>query len=71
MRIIAENIANAGSTSRVAGGDPYRRQVPTFQEKLNRELGVETVAIGKPIGDTAEFKLKYMPGIPLPMKTAM
>ncbi|PKQ00877.1 MAG: flagellar basal body rod protein FlgC, partial [Alphaproteobacteria bacterium HGW-Alphaproteobacteria-12] len=23
MRVIAENIANADSTSRVAGGDPY------------------------------------------------
>jgi len=64
MRVIAENIANAESTSRIAGGDPYRRQVPTFQEKLNRELGVETVSIGKPIGDTSEFKLKYMPGHP-------
>ena len=28
MRIIAENIANADSTSATAGGDPYRRQVP-------------------------------------------
>ncbi|MBW8733122.1 MAG: flagellar basal body rod protein FlgC, partial [Asticcacaulis sp.] len=26
MRIIAENIANADSTSKVKGGDPYRRQ---------------------------------------------
>ena len=26
MRIIAENLANANSTSKTAGGDPYRRQ---------------------------------------------
>jgi len=31
MRIIAENLANSGSTSRTPGGDPYRRQAPVFQ----------------------------------------
>ncbi len=30
MRIIAENMANANSTSRTPGGDPYRRQVAVF-----------------------------------------
>src|SRR5882757_6846860 len=31
MRIVAENLANANSTSATAGGDPYRRQAPIFQ----------------------------------------
>jgi flagellar basal-body rod protein FlgC len=31
MRVIAENIANADSTSTTAGGDPYRRQIPVFE----------------------------------------
>ena len=31
MRVIAENLANANSTSKTAGGDPYRRQAPIFQ----------------------------------------
>jgi len=30
MRVISENIANADSTAPTAGGDPYRRKVPTF-----------------------------------------
>ena len=30
MRVISENIANANSTAQTAGGDPYRRKVPTF-----------------------------------------
>lgn len=64
MRIIAENIANADSTSRVPGGDPYRRKVVTFEDKLNREIGAHTVAIGRPSLDRTEFKLKYMPGHP-------
>lgn len=64
MRIIAENIANADSTSQVPGGDPYRRKIVTFEEKLNREIGAQTVAIGRPAFDKSDFKLKYMPGHP-------
>ena len=29
MKVIAENIANADSTSPTPGADPYRRKVPT------------------------------------------
>jgi flagellar basal-body rod protein FlgC len=64
MRIIAENIANAESTARVPGGDPYRRKIVTFEQKLNREIGAQTVTIGRPTFDKTEFKLKYMPGHP-------
>ena len=43
MRVIAENIANANSTARTAGGDPYRRQVPVF--KPAQVAGGEGVAM--------------------------
>ena len=33
MRVISENIANADSTAPTAGGDPYRRKVPTFSSR--------------------------------------
>jgi flagellar basal-body rod protein FlgC len=29
MRVIAETIANADSTAKTAGADPYRRKIPT------------------------------------------
>lgn len=64
MRIIAENIANADSTAKVPGGDPYRRKIATFEDKLNRELGVDTVSLSRPVYDSSDFKLKYMPGHP-------
>jgi len=64
MRIIAENIANSDSTARVPGGDPYRRKIVTFEDKLNREIGAHTVTLGRPVRDNAEFGLKYMPGHP-------
>lgn len=64
MRIIAENIANSDSTAKTAGGDPYRRKIPTFQDSLDRSLGVETVKLGRTLLDSSEFQLKYMPGHP-------
>ena len=33
MRVIAEHIANAQSTARTPGGEPYRRQIPVFQAR--------------------------------------
>ncbi len=64
MRIIAENIANADSTGKTAGADPYRRKIPTFEDRLNREIGANTVQLGRPMLDKSDFQLKYMPGHP-------
>ena len=62
MRVIAENIANANSTSPVAGGDPYRRQMPVFQARdLNGSTGV-VLADVRP--DQSDFKLEYDPSHP-------
>ena len=43
MRIISENIANADSTPASPGADPYRRKVPTFQQReFDRALDART-----------------------------
>ncbi|MCV6577176.1 MAG: flagellar basal body protein, partial [Cohaesibacter sp.] len=41
MRIVSENIANADSTARKPGGDPYRRQIPSFKSHYDREVGAK------------------------------
>jgi len=64
MRIIAENVANADSTARTADGDPYRRKVPTFTSKFDKELGARTVGLGKVEKDRTDFKSRYEPGHP-------
>ncbi|AWM77800.1 flagellar basal body rod protein FlgC [Phenylobacterium parvum] len=62
MRIIAENIANANSTSRTPGGDPYRRQVPVFQPvRTDGGQGVKMVRVAP---DQSDFKTEYDPGHP-------
>lgn len=64
MRIIAENIANADSTSHQAGADPYRRKIPTFRTELDRSLDARTVALGRVQQDMSPFQTKHQPGHP-------
>ncbi|MFN9928040.1 MAG: flagellar basal body rod protein FlgC [Phenylobacterium sp.] len=62
MRIIAENLANADSTSKTPGGDPYRRQAPVFEP--TRIAGAQGVKLAKVEPDPTEFKTEYEPGHP-------
>jgi flagellar basal-body rod protein FlgC len=62
MRVIAENIANANSTARTAGGDPYRRQIPVF--KPTQVKGGEGVQMLRVDPDKSDFKTEYDPGNP-------
>ena len=64
MRVISENIANADSTAPAAGGEPYRRKVPTFSSALDRTLDAKVVTLGKIKTDTAAFRVKYEPSNP-------
>ena len=64
MRVISENIANADSTAPTAGGDPYRRKVPTFSSALDRTLDSKVVTLGKIRPDPSAFRIKHDPGNP-------
>ena len=64
MRVISENIANADSTASSAGGEPYRRKVPTFSSELDRTLDAKVVSLGKVVPDTSAFRVKHEPGNP-------
>jgi len=64
LRVISENIANAQSTGRTPGSDPYARKTITFKAELDRTLGASSVAV-KDIGkDKAPFPVEYDPGNP-------
>jgi flagellar basal-body rod protein FlgC len=64
MKTIAENIANANSTSPVKGGDPYRRKIATITQNFDNELEANLVNSGKPLPDKSDFKSQYDPGNP-------
>ena len=62
MRIIAENLANADSTARVKGGDPYRRQTPVFTSaQIDGATGVKLAQV---VPDNTDFTLEFDPSHP-------
>lgn len=64
MRVISENLANSDTTATEPGGDPYRRQMVTFKNMLNRRTDTTEVKVDKIIKDKADFRLKYDPAHP-------
>ena len=64
MRVIAENIANADSTGDKPGADPYRRKLPTFGRRFDKELEAQVVELGRVRPDQTPFRTKYDPGHP-------
>src|SRR3546814_15590458 len=64
LRVISENIANANSTAQTPGGEPYRRKLVTFDNELDRSLGIETVRVDSIVADRSAFSRRYEPGHP-------
>jgi flagellar basal-body rod protein FlgC len=64
LRIIAENLANQDTTGSSPGAQPYRRKTVTFENKLDQQLGTDTVQV-KQIGqDKSDFPQRYDPSNP-------
>ncbi len=65
LRVISENIANAGTTGDTPGANPYQRQTITFKNELDREMGFRMVEVDDIGVDTeSDFLLKYEPDHP-------
>ncbi len=64
LRVVAENLANRDSTGTVAGADPYRRKTITFRNRMDRELGAETVRVGRIGTQAGDFPQRYDPSHP-------
>lgn len=64
LRVVSENVANADSTGRTAGEDPYRRRIVTFRNVLDKELGIEKVKVDRVARDPSDFMMRYQPWHP-------
>ena len=62
LRVVSENMANAQSTSRTAGGEPYQRKTISFIAELDRALGAEVVTSHTVGRDHSAFPTEYDPG---------
>jgi flagellar basal-body rod protein FlgC len=64
LRVVAENMANQDTTANTPGGAPYRRKTITFENKMDKALGAETVRV-KQIGrDQSAFTKRFDPSNP-------
>ncbi len=64
LRVIAENLANQDTTGSSPGANPYRRKTVTFENRMDKAVGVETVRV-KQIGeDNGELPMRYDPSNP-------
>jgi len=64
LRVISENVANADSTAKVAGGDPYRRKTISFQDHLDRSLNADLVQVREIGQDPSDFNVRFEPSHP-------
>jgi flagellar basal-body rod protein FlgC len=64
MRIVSENLANARSTGKTPGADPYQRKTVTFASELDRAADTQLVKVDRIGRDKSEFKVEYDPDHP-------
>lgn len=64
INVVSENIANAESTGRTPGADPYKRKTLSFDVDLDGDSGVATVKADQIGTDRAPFRIEHMPGHP-------
>ncbi len=64
MKVISENLANADTTPSAPGQDPYRRQVVTFKNEMDRAEGVRNIEVDRIQSDNSDFLIKYEPNHP-------
>lgn len=64
LRVVSENLANRDSTADSPGADPYRRKTVSFENRLDRQLGIERVGIKRIGTQPGEFPQRYEPSHP-------
>jgi len=64
VRIVTENMANAGSTGDRAGGDPFVRKTISFKSVVDRMTGANVVTVDRIGVDSSPFRKEYDPHHP-------
>ena len=64
MRVTSENLANAQSTGQQPGAEAYRRKTIEFDQRLDRELGIELVSVKRYGIDRSDLPKRFEPAHP-------
>jgi flagellar basal-body rod protein FlgC len=64
LRVIAENMANANSTGRTPGSEPYTRRVISFETELDEAVGANRVRVAAIEPQHSPYRVEHLPGHP-------
>jgi flagellar basal-body rod protein FlgC len=64
LRVVSENLANAQSTGKTAGADPYTRKSISFESELDEATGVSTVRVAGIDRHRSAYRVEHQPGHP-------
>lgn len=64
MKVIAENIANADSTGKTAGAEPYQRKTITFSNVYDSVKEAIEVKSDVATDTSSSLRIEHMPGHP-------
>ncbi len=62
LRVVSENIANAQSTAKASGGDPYQRKTISFTAEMDRAAGLNLIKANQVGLDYSSFPIEFDPG---------
>lgn len=64
LRVVSENMANAHSTGRTPGADPYARKTISFQSEIDEAIGADVVRVASIEVHASPFRVEHDPGHP-------
>ncbi|HZT48564.1 MAG TPA: flagellar basal body rod protein FlgC [Hyphomicrobiaceae bacterium] len=64
LRVVTENLANAQSTAKTPGGDPYTRKVVTFENEVDEASGASLVKVASIERHRSPYRLEHDPNNP-------
>jgi flagellar basal-body rod protein FlgC len=64
LRVVSENLANAESTARSPGGEPYRRKILEVTGRRDRETGAVLATVRRYGVAPGELPVRHLPGHP-------
>ena len=64
LRVLSENLANANSTGKTPGADPYARKTISFESELDEALVTSFVKVSGIDRHRSPFRIEHNPGHP-------
>jgi len=64
LRVVSENLANAQSTGRAPGADPYTRKTISFESQVDDAMGANLVKVAGIDRHRSPYRVEHNPGHP-------